>query len=628
MPKTPARSNAPPADDPIQEIVLARESGTHGDVLAAIGLAELLADVTGDRRVRVKSRGARFAVILSRPRRPSGLVVTTPAPGYEYLQSRSNVALPKEVLPAQAVDYQTVRDTIKALREQETELHRNIAATQDEAQRQIFREQLHELRQQWPRPPSEWRRYPPYLVLGAHDTANKLLQQIVRLPEDEVRNTVQAAIAALARQGPSGVGWRVKTVQLFTPNLAKGYGRLKPDSTERNDPTKAAWADPFLEWLRYRGYFAATVPVFHGSKGEHIRILAPIPGDITVAAYRSLVRELPTPRGGSPAKIDSLATLDIARLLIRRSDMAPTVTIEDDDDLVSIQGRAPSDVISGLSVTNYQSLGSARAVSAVSELAVPGWFPIENPADAGLWLEILDEHYAIVRALDDSHSDELTLLLGYRRFLEQRGDEHGSEPALDALLDFAGAYGSFVIRARETGRRVRQFNADLFRRVVESMSSTYGSILSDPGFQAVAAAVRRSTVSAQSRKARREEYREIRYGLLPDLRRASQLDDKNALMIAVSEFIDVYNAENARREEATGRGWHARVTVDQFAAFARLVDDADGAGVIGALLCAYGTCRESREPSAGEPDPATGSDEAPTGDTISESDDTTSEDQD
>lgn len=155
--------------------------------------------------------------------------------------------------------------------------------------------------------------------------------------------------------------WKVNTVQVFLPNAAKGYARLKPDSTGRGDKTKDAWADPFLEWLRYRGYFAATVPVFHGSKGEHIRILAPIPGDITVAAYRSLVRELPTPRGGSPAKIDSLATLDIARLLIRRSDMAPTVTIEDDDDLVSIQGRAPSDVISGLSVTNYQSLVQNQA---------------------------------------------------------------------------------------------------------------------------------------------------------------------------------------------------------------------------------------------------------------------------
>lgn len=622
MPKTQARRNAPApdgpvSDEPIREIRLLRESGTHGDVLAAIGLAQLLAEVTGDSRVRLKAVGAGFDVTLSRPRRPSSLVATTPAPGYQYLQSRSNVPLPDVVLPGQAVDYQEVRDTIRKLREQETELHKQIAATKDESKRQSFREEIQELRQRWPKPPLEWRRYPPYLVLQGHETANKLLTDLLRLPEDDLRSQVQRALVALAGGRASGIDpkvWKVNTVQIFMPNAAKGYARLKPDSTGRGDKTKDAWADPFLEWLRYRGYFSATVPVFHGNKGEHIRILTPIPGEITIAAYQGLMRELPTPRGGSPAKIDSLATLEVARLLIHHSDMAPTVTIEDDDDLVSIQGRSPGSVIGGLAVTNYQSLGSARAVSVVSELAIPGWFPIRSQADAALWLEILDEHAAIVRALDDTHSDELTLLLGYRRFLEQRGDDHGHEAALDALLDFAGAYGAHVLRAREAGRQVRQFRADLFRRVVEEMSSTYGAILGDDGFQAIASAVRRATVSAQSRKARREEYREIRYGLLPALRRATQLDDKQELMVAVAEFIDLYNAENARREEATGRAWHARVTVDQLAAFVRLLDDQDGASIVGALLCAYGTCRETREPAIGEPMATSPDDELIAGD--------------
>jgi hypothetical protein len=611
MPKSSVRSTAPPpGDDPVRKIELPRETGAHGDVLAAIGLASLLEEATANGRIDIEQRGANFAVIPSRIRRPSEMTSIPHAPGYRYLQSKSSVALPDNVTPANAVDYQATRDAIKDLRLQESELHKLIANTKDDAQRQVLRDQIGELRQQWPVEPDAWRRYAPYLMLQGHETANKLLTEIVKAPETQFLDLIRCSLAALAGRRPTGVEWKVSTVQLFSPNAAKGYARLKPDSTGRGDKTKDAWADPFVEWLRYRGYFSAAVPAFHGSKGEHIRILVPVPGSVTLRVYQDIVREIPTPpRGSSPPKIDSLATLDIARLLIRRSQQFQQAVSDDDDELLDLEDQTPADVISGLAVTNYQSLGSARAVSLMSELAVPGWFTIKTPEDAIDWLAILDEHRAIVRELKDDHSDELTLLLGYRRFLEQRGDEHGNESALDALLDFASAYGGFIIRAREAGRRVRQFRADLFQKVVESMSTTYGAILSDPGFKAVAAAVRRATVSAQSRKARREEYREIRYGLLPDLRRASQLDDKRALMIAVAEFVDVYNAENARREEATGRAWHARVSVTELASFARLVDDADGASIVGALLCAYGTCTERREPTTSAPDAAGAGDE-------------------
>jgi hypothetical protein len=62
-------------------------------------------------------------------------------------------------------------------------------------------------------------------------------------------------------------------------------------------------------------------------------------------------------------------------------------------------------------ITHYQSLGNAKAVSAMSTLALPGWFSVENKEDAQTWLEILDEHQRIVRGLQDDHSDEIGLLI-------------------------------------------------------------------------------------------------------------------------------------------------------------------------------------------------------------------------
>ena len=601
MPTSTVRDDTLPAvtpvrDELIREIVLPRETGTHGDVLAAIGLADLLSDAAEDASVRVQERGGRFAVLFSRARRLSELPNLRATPGYRYLQPKSVAAVPTGV--NNAIDYQAMRDRIKEVREQQSALYQRRRQTKDPAERQSLQDQIDAL--VWPMPPAEWRHYPPYLVLQGHETANKLLAEIVKQPPDSFCDQVRGGLAALAEQQPTGVAWKVNTVQIFSPMAAKGYARLKPDSTGRGDKTKDAWADPFLEWLRYRGYFKAIVPAFHGSKGEHIRLLCPVPGNVNLLAYNAVVQRLTAPGSGTAAaKIDILTVLQIAEVLVRGSE--PHLNGSGDvaeEEVLMGGGLRPSEVISGLAVTNYQSLGSARAVSALSELAVPGWFPILTYEDANEWLSIIAEHRAIVRGLEDNHSDELALLLKYRRFLERRGDDEGNEPAVEALLDFAGGYGSHVIRAREAGRHVRQFSTTLFERVVEGMSTRLADILKNDGFRSVAAAVRRATVSAQIRKAQKVDHREIRYGLLPELRRTSRLADDREFLAEVAKFVDVYNAENARRQESTGRPWSARVSTDDLLAFTELVDE-HHAPIVGALLCAYGTCTERRETGAG-----------------------------
>lgn len=565
-----------------QAIDLPRDSGTYADVFAAVGLADLLSEATADRRVKIVNRGTTFRVELSRSRRFDDLRGVRHRAGYKYLQARSSAKPPAKV--TEAVDYQDYRDRIKILREQEQELFN--AARRERGK--VDPEAIQALRDQWPMPPREWRRFPALLVLQGHETSNKIHAKIAELDSSAFRDTVIRAIEALANGQPSNVTWPVSTVQIFAPLAAKGYARLKPDSVGRNDKTKDAWADPFVEWLRYRGYFLSALPVFFGSKAEHIRLLCPVPGEVSIAAYRDVVSELGSPpRGAGPPKIDILATLSLSRLLIEHSEMYRRPGLRPDEQL-EIRGRTPADLISGVAATNFQSLGSARAVSSLTEVALPGWFPVTSAADADEWLAILQDHEYIVRGLEDNHSDEFALLQQYRRFLERRNDS-----ALHALLDFAGAYGTFVVRAREAKRRVRQFQTDLFRRVVIAMNSNYAAILDDDGFRAVAAAVRRATVSAQTLKARGEDHREIRYGLLPELRRARELPTNAPFMTAVAEFISLYNAENARRREMRHQA-PANVTTEQMLSFTRLVDEHD-ASVVGALLCAYGTCTERRE---------------------------------
>lgn len=133
-------------------------------------------------------------------------------------------------------------------------------------------------------------------------------------------------------------------------------------------------------------------------------------------------------------------------------------------------------------------------------------------------------------------------------------------------------------------------------------------ILSDAGFQAVAAAVRKATVSAQAQKAmKRQDYREIRYDLLHELRRKRGLPGVAPLIEVVSDFVSLYNSENARRREM-GKPAPRNVTTEEFSSFAALVEQY-GASMVGALLCAYGSCREPRDEEEA-PEPADGASES------------------
>jgi len=551
--------------------VLPRITGTHGDVFAAVGLADLLSDAS-DAPVRIRETGSSFAVTANArdgiPQRP----------GYPFLKTNEKVKVPKDV--TDFVDYKA----------EKAKADRRKKLTQGKSRKSLGPEIEELLKQDEPLP--NWRLLQVLNTLQGDETSNRIHALIQSMTPSDFSQQVKAGLESLRSFEPSGLDWPASSVQLFSPNAAKGYSRLKPDSTERNDKTKEQWTDPFVEWLRYRGYFAVACPFFDGPKAENVRLLCPIPADISVGALKEVCGALRQAGVfGGPPKLDSLATLKLAELLITRSqEYASANPIAG----LFLLRKRPSEVISGISVTQYQSLGSAKAVSSIATLALPGWLVINSRDDALAFLSILEEHQRVVRSLEDKHSDEIGLLIHYRRFLELRGED-----SIRTLIDFMAAYGALIIRARGQGRKVTQFSTQNFGRLVMQNAQRLADVLNDTGFQAVAAAIRSATVSAQAQKAmNRSDYREIRYDLLPELRRKSSLPGNAPLVQAISEFISKYNFENARRLELN-KSAPRNVTTEEFSSLVTLIDT-HHAATVGPMLCAYGSCRVSRDGNESE----------------------------
>lgn len=549
-----------------------RFTGTHGDAFAAVGLADLLSTIPGVSEVRIEETSLGFSISLKGLFAPEDAPTT---PGYPFLKANEKTVVPKGV--SDFVDYKV----------EKAKADRRRKLLQAKGKKPIGPDIEELLKQDELRP--DWRLLQVLNTLQGDETSNRIHALIVEMKSDDFARTISNALATLGSGQPSGLDWPANSVQLFTPNAAKGYSRLKPDSTDRNDKTKEQWTDPFLEWLRYRGYFAEACPFFQGQKAENIRLLCPIPHNVRIDVLKQIAFELRTTQGvfGGAPKLDSLAVLKLAELLIRRSEEyhdAQTSALPGN----SLFGRTPADIISGVYVTHYQSLGNAKAVSAMFILALPGWLAINDAKDAEAFLEILDEHQRVVRSLRDDHSDEIGLLIDYRRFLESRG-----EHSIELLVAFMARYGPLVVRGREQGRRVPQFRTDNLEKLIMQNAPGLRPILDDPGFKAVAAAVRSATVSAQAQKAmNRSDYREIRYDLIPELRRKSSLPGDHALVQTLAEFISLYNVENARRREL-GKSAPRNITTEELEGLVALIDT-HHAETVGPMLCAYGSCRVPR----------------------------------
>lgn len=533
---------------------LPKRTQTHADVWAALGWASFFPE-----RVRLREESDRAFVVEGEPD------WTDLRGGFEFLKEKPDSTVPT-VHGSAVFDY--------ASEKQKSDHYREMARGKDKlsADDQAALQEM--------KPHEEFRLYQTMLLLQGDGGAHKLLGSWLELEENErIERLINAAMDLEHRRVPD---WDVPCdlLQLFNPHSAKGYARLKPDSTGRGDKTKDDWAEPFLEFMRCRGYFQAACPRYVDKDGENIRISTPVPANIPLKTYRTVVRNLrQEPIFGSAVKTDCVSVLSVVIELLTHS-----------------QELNPHRQIRGVAMTHYQNMGKARTVTAIEELHLPDWC---QAGQVDRWRRELIEHRERIRRLDDSISEELELLIRYRRVFQAPGPA-----AYEELAAFLAGYGMHVFRLRGQNKFYhKQFSEDGVRDI---MNNQYSELFASNGFREVALAIRAATVGAQTLKRLREQGktdegpREIRYDLLPELRRKKSLPDGTELLAAVSEFIGTYNQESARRLEMKRRTGIRRVSEADFADFVVQFEgfrERKQTDVFGSLLLAYATCKAERAES-------------------------------
>lgn len=580
-----------------QTLFVVKSSQTFSDALVAYGLALVVRDVlarTGGRyapSVRLSDAGSYYQIDCT-PALDEARLATLPTPYLPAVMVRTakNVAqIPADLPPQALVDYEHERDKRAAY----FELRKALPQEAVEAQRKgELHPALEALYAQTPH--SDWdvfRALNPAALTGY----NKLMQQwwqiqdalpkVLMLLRDMFAQTPNDVAGALAawKALDKEYGWGIKSgttaSQLYNPAQGKGQNRAKADKLHMDNIKDAFW---LLEWLKAVAFYqAAMTKALQGSKDRKTYVLAAM--DIDLAESDEVMRNFKgrMMRAETSVRSDVLMSLRYTQTLLSYSQ---------EQHAESFAARLfavarPTRIVAGFYNAFYKNLGNSAATMNLAFIGLPAWVRVGNAQDVADALAVLEEHEAVARQFDESHSDDVNLLLSYRDFI--------SASDLWPFFEFTTAYASYIISQRERARgRARQFTTTNLRRLFVNVEPKLRKILDTPGFKNIAYAIRQSTVTAQYRKQQGDRRYDVRYGLNQELARKANYPQD--FIAALSEFLHKYNAENAQVMERRAGPYRKSIKTTDIEDIVVLVDEF-GAPLVCQLLIAYGYARTPRE---------------------------------
>jgi hypothetical protein len=379
-----------------------------------------------------------------------------------------------------------------------------------------------------------------------------------------------------------GIDQKETASQLLNPHQGKGANEPKANALRIENVKDRPWPEEFLKAV---GLWYGIAPR-RTIDTDDWKVYVPAPLRITWQAFHKAFtnfnRYLWHERGQTSLKTDITSAL-----LFYRAWLDYVQVAADEQPSLDLP-LALEAVVAGFYVAQFKLLSrQAYTMLNLSFLSTPAWGArLQNRSDVLALQEVIDEHLEVVRSIDESHSDGFDMLRRYRDFLNTSDWQ--------AFFDFAASYSQEILRRFNEGRRsVPLFSVNRLRRLIMSNNrKDLTQIVENVGFQNVAYAIRHATVIPQSLKAKGEDVLyEVRYGLGAELKRKSAVRDE--FVVALTDFIQSYNQENAQKLENTGKQMRKDVRTTDIAEVIRLIDEY-GAELVANLLIAFGYARESR----------------------------------
>lgn len=589
------------------EYFIDKSSNTLADNLAAFGLAfvlNALANPPGEPKratVRLEDRGFAFVVVCDPPLRPEWVAERTFFVGAPFLVTWDKKSSQKVVKGTTLTLAELEGRGSEAVVDYEAEKQKNQAyfdwlrGLNAEDKRRAVQGEL-----QGPDSPrADWdvfRAINPAALQAYNSLMATWWQGRAAFP-DLLKALLQLTATSPNDEAGAEASWVkvCKAQGLEKPKAATASQLFNPAQGKGTNYPKAEWRAPgnlkgfwMLEWLKAVGLFhggftriVANPSDPRNAKDRKTYVLCPL--HLDWGEHQEVLKHFrPAMVGSATAiKLDILAALRYTDAFLKHYEEAKV-----EDQALELFGQRPSDLVSGMQMAFYKSLGQSPAVLNIATLNLPRWVAPRAPEMLSEFQEALAEHLQIVRTLDETRGEQFALLAHYRDFLS--GDDFTS------FFAFTTAYSGFVMQQYDRRKYVRPFTTNTLEVLfMNSDKPVYSEIVQNEGFRAIAYAIRHSTVVPQARKGKGNRPAvDIRYGLGQQLaRKAAYPAD---FLVEIAEFIHLYNAENAQLREKGRNPFRKNVTTADIEALTELVDRF-GSKVVCQMLVAYGYAREPYE---------------------------------
>lgn len=362
---------------------------------------------------------------------------------------------------------------------------------------------------------------------------------------------------------------KAPALQIYNPTSGKGVNKPKASGASTGG-VKLSWVS---ETMKISGALSNMLCqlVKVGGRSYDLKIIVPDFKRVKYSQQRKIVQGLKKNiKGNTPIKVDIFNLLLIIKELIINTE--------------EYQDFQAANVLSGLNSTYQKDLGQNKAVVNIGKLNTPAFIKFNNEDEAIDWIEIINEQIQIIGSIEEM-GDSIQGLINYRTFF--------TSSHFESWMKFSFWFASYVMSRLSQKKYIRTFRVSTLNKIFNNMKIKdlkITEIIENEGFQKVAYAIRKSTVTLQFTPKESRKF-EVRYGLAQTLQNKSKTTQDLAEFIG--DFIATYNAETARKAELS-KGFRLPIRDNELNTFYPLLDKCSSK-VIGSLLASYGFALEEKE---------------------------------